>query len=122
MGYNTRLRKIIAFVISGLFAGLAGILYLHFNGGIAPENIGMAASGMATIMVIIGGTATLWGGFVGSAVILILQYYISLLTPRRWPIFLGAIVIAAVFFSRGGIFPGLVGLWKKVIKYGNTAS
>jgi len=122
MGYNTRLRKIIAFVISGMFAGLSGILYLHFNGGIAPENIGMGASGMAMFMVVIGGAATLWGGFVGSAVVLILQYYISLLTPQRWPIFLGAIVIAAVFFSRGGIFPRVIWLWQKVIKYGNTAS
>jgi branched-chain amino acid transport system permease protein len=122
MGYNTRLRKIIGFVISGLFAGLAGILYLYFNGGIAPENVGMSASGMATIMVIIGGTGTLWGAFLGSGVVLLLQYFISLITPSRWPIFLGAIFIAAVFFARGGIFPKLVNLWKKVVRYGNVES
>jgi branched-chain amino acid transport system permease protein len=122
MGYDTRLRKIIGFVISGLFAGLAGILYLYFNGGIAPENVGMSASGMATIMVIIGGAGTLWGAFLGSAIVLLLQYYISLVTPNRWPIFLGAIFIATVFFARGGIFPRLVSLWKRVIGYGNADS
>ena len=122
MGYDTRLRKIGGFVISGLFAGLAGILYLYFNGGIAPENVGMSASGMATIMVIIGGTGTLWGAFLGSAIVLLLQYYISLLTPNRWPIFLGAIFIASVFFARGGVFPWLVSLWRKVIRYGDTGS
>ncbi|MGD0659588.1 MAG: branched-chain amino acid ABC transporter permease [Syntrophorhabdales bacterium] len=119
MGYNAGLRKIIGFVVSGLFAGLAGILYVYFNGGIAPENVGMAASGMATIMVIIGGTGTLWGAFLGSGVVLLLQYFISLVTPSRWPIFLGAIFIAAVFFARDGIFPRLVNIWKKVIGYGD---
>jgi branched-chain amino acid transport system permease protein len=122
MGYNTHLRKIVGFVVSGLFAGLAGILYLYFNGGIAPENVGMAASGMATIMVIIGGTGTLWGAFLGSGVVLLLQYFISLIAPSRWPIFLGAIFIATVFFARGGIFPRLVKLWQKVVRYGNTES
>ncbi|MGA3307791.1 MAG: branched-chain amino acid ABC transporter permease [Xanthobacteraceae bacterium] len=122
MGYNTRLRKLIAFVISGSFAGLAGILYVYFNGGIAPENVGMYASGMAMIMVIIGGTATLWGGFVGSAVVLLSQYYISQLTPARWPIFLGALFIAAGFFAGGGIFPRLACLWKKAVLYGDAES
>lgn len=120
MGYNTRIRKFIAFVISGVFAGLAGILYLHYNGGIAPENVGMSASGFAMIMVIIGGSATLWGAVLGAAIILILQYFISLFTPDRWPIYLGATFIAAVFFARGGLFPRLANLWKKVVGDGDT--
>jgi len=122
MGYNTGLRKVIAFVISGIFAGVAGILFVYYNGGLSPESIGMAASGMAIIMVIIGGTATLWGGVIGSAVVLAMQYYISLYTPARWPIFLGAIFIAAVFFAGGGIFPLLANLWKKVAFYGSLDS
>ena len=122
IGYNTRLRKLIAFMISGAFAGLAGVLYVYYNGGIAPENAAMYASGMAMIMVIIGGTATLWGGFLGSAIILLLQYYISLFTPERWPIFLGALFIAAAFLAGGGIFPQLVRLWKRVVRYGDDES
>jgi branched-chain amino acid transport system permease protein len=120
MGYNTRLRKFIAFVISGIFAGIAGVLYLHFNGGINPLDVGVSASGSATIMVIVGGTATLWGGFIGAGIILLLQFFISLFTPDRWPIYLGVIFIGAVFFARGGVFPKLVNLWKRVTGYGNT--
>ena len=37
MGYNTGLRKVIAFVISGIFAGVAGILYVYFNGRAIPR-------------------------------------------------------------------------------------
>jgi branched-chain amino acid transport system permease protein len=114
MGYNTRLRKLLAFVVSGAFAGLAGVLFVHYNGGISPQNVGMQASGLAMTMVIVGGTATLYGPIIGSGVILLLQYFISLYTPERWPLFLGAIFIACVFFSKGGILPRVTRLWNKV--------
>lgn len=120
MGYNTRLRKILGFVVSGSFAGLAGVLFVHYNGGISPPSVGMASSGLAMIMVIIGGSATLYGPVVGAGIILLLQYFISLYTPQRWPIFLGAIFIACVFFSKGGILPQLSRLWNQVTGHGRT--
>jgi branched-chain amino acid transport system permease protein len=117
MGYNTRLRKVLAFVISGAFAGLAGILFVHYNGGISPQNVGMSASGLAMTMVIVGGSATLYGPVIGAGIILLLQYFISLYTPERWPIFLGAIFIICVFLAKGGaggILPRLSKVWNQV--------
>jgi branched-chain amino acid transport system permease protein len=116
MGYNTRLRKVLAFVVSGAFAGLAGILFVHYNGGISPPSVGMQASGLAMTMVIIGGAGTLYGPVIGAGIILLLQYFISLYTPERWPLFLGAIFIAAVFFLKGGILPRLSRLWQQVTR------
>ena len=120
LGYNIWLHKYIAFIISGLFGGVAGILYIHFNGVITPGSVGMAASGLAMIMIIIGGSGTLWGAIIGSGIIFILEYFISMFTPERWPAILGACFVAAVLFARGGIFPQLTNLWKKLNHHGRT--
>ena len=114
LGYNTWLYKYIAFVIGGLFAGVAGVLYVHFNGFISPDALGVEATGMLWLMLIIGGSGTIWGGIIGSAVILSVQYFVSGLTPERWPLILGACFVIAVLFFREGIYPVLNRLWHKV--------
>ncbi len=114
LGYNTWLYKFLSFVIGGLFAGVAGILYIHYNGLITPVDINVSASGFLWLMLIIGGAGTLWGALLGSCVIISLQYIISILTPEHWPLFIGASFIASVVFLRGGIFRYLVNLWENV--------
>ncbi len=114
LGYNTRLYKLLAFVVGSLFAGVAGILYVYYNGLITPVDIDVVASGFLWLMLIIGGTGTLWGALVGTTVILSLQYWISIITPERWPMIIGALFIASVLFLRGGIFPYLARSWNKV--------
>ncbi len=120
LGYNTWFHKFAAFVFSGIFAGVSGILYLHYNGVIVPDSVGMVASGLVMIMIIIGGTGTLWGGFIGSVVIFALGYYVSIFTPQRWPLVLGACLIAVVMLARGGIFPALKKIWMRMFGYGST--
>jgi len=115
LGFNAWKHKFLAFVISGAFAGIAGILYVHYNGIIIPTGVNMASSGLIAVMILIGGSGTLWGGLIGSAVIYILSYFVSLFTPERWPLILGACFVAAVMFARGGLYPQLLKLWNRVI-------
>jgi branched-chain amino acid transport system permease protein len=114
LGYNTWLYQYIAFIIGGLFAGVAGVLYVYYNGFISPEGVGMGASGLLWLMLIIGGSGTLWGGLIGSGVLLSLQYFVSGFTPQRWPLILGACFVGIIMFYRGGILPQLTVLWKKM--------
>jgi branched-chain amino acid transport system permease protein len=114
LGYNTWLYKYLAFLIAGLFAGVSGVLYVHFNGYVSPDAVGVDATGFLWLMIIVGGSGTLWGGFVGSGVVLALQYFVSGVTPERWPLILGACFVAAVMLFREGIFPWLVSIWNKV--------
>jgi len=114
LGYNTWLYRYIAFVIGGLFAGVAGVLYVHYNGFISPEGVGMGASGLLWLMLILGGSGTLWGGFIGGRIILSLQYFVSGFTPQRWPLILGVCFVGIIMFYRGGILPQLIIFWKKM--------
>jgi len=117
LGYNTWLYKYVCFVISGVFAGVAGVLYVHYNGLIAPIDIDAHASGFLWLMLIIGGTGTLWGALVGSTVIISLQYIVSMFTPERWPLIVGTLFIVSIMSFRRGIFPYLSNLWLKVTKF-----
>jgi branched-chain amino acid transport system permease protein len=117
LGYNTWLRRFLAFVLSGFFAGVAGVLYVYYRTGITPGEVGLDYSGLVIMMVIIGGVGTLWGAAIGSVVILFLQYLISLYTPARWPLIMGALFIAVVFFAIDGVFPRLTKFWKWVCGY-----
>ena len=122
LGYNTWLYQYIAFMIGGFFAGVAGVLYIYYNGFISPEGVGIGASGLLWLMLIIGGTGTLWGGLIGSGVILLLQYFVGGFTPERWPLILGVCFVGVIMFYRGGILPQFTHLWKKVNHYGRPES
>jgi branched-chain amino acid transport system permease protein len=117
LGYNTWRRRFLAFILSGFFAGVAGVLYVYHRHNITPSEVGLDYSGLVIMMVIVGGVGTLWGSVIGSAVILFLQYFVSLYMPQRWPLILGCLFIAAVFFAKDGIFPRLTKLWKWVCRY-----
>jgi branched-chain amino acid transport system permease protein len=112
IGFNTWMHKFIAFAISGAFAGVAGVLYVHYNGIMIPASVDMASSGLIVIMVLIGGAGTLWGGMIGSAIIYVLSYFVSIFAPERWPLILGACFVAAVMFFQGGVYPQVLRLWR----------
>lgn len=112
VGYAVDRYKLVAFVVAGVFAGLAGSLYVQFNGSITPDAFFWKTSGEALLMVIIGGTGTLGGAVLGAAAFILLQSLVSTYT-ERWMFILGATFILFVLFAPGGIvgvLRGRVGL------------
>lgn len=116
LGYNTWLHKYIVFIIGGLFAGMAGVLYVHYNGIITPNDVGMSTSGLIFLMVIFGGSGTLWGAFLGGSIVSLLNYFVSIFLPERWPLILGICFVAVVLIFRGGLWPYLVRLWMRITR------
>jgi branched-chain amino acid transport system permease protein len=108
VGYAVDRYKLVAFVIAGAFAGLAGSLYAQFNGSITPDAFFWTTSGEALLMVIIGGTGTLGGATLGAAAFILLQSLVSTYT-ERWMLILGLTFILFVLFAPGGIVGALRG-------------
>lgn len=123
LGYNAWLYKYIAFIITGAFAGLAGVLFVYYNRFISPTHIGIMFSFLPMIMVIIGGSGTLLGPVIGAMIIIFVEYFASLFTPERWPLILGGIFVIAIMYARGGVSIHLSRLWKRLgERYGSIKS
>lgn len=102
LGYNTWRYKMAAYVIAGMFAGLAGYLFGHFNRHIAPETLYWTMSGEVMIMVIIGGAGSLAGPALGAALVRLLPNIVSSYT-ERWHTIEGLVFILFVLFAPKGI-------------------
>jgi branched-chain amino acid transport system permease protein len=118
LGYNTWLYKYLSFIVSGVFAGVAGLLFAQFSSILAPQYLGVVTSTIVMLMVIIGSTTIFYGPAIGAAVVVVLEHVSSLYVPERWPLILGGVFIIAVMFLRGGITIHLNRLWRRVI-YGH---
>jgi branched-chain amino acid transport system permease protein len=102
-GFGVERLKLMSFVLSGLFCGLAGSLYaLHLS--IVPLGVlGIDTSGLAVMMVLLGGAGTFLGPFVGAFVFLVLEDVLTLWTPH-WQLFLGAVFMLCVLYLPKGIW------------------
>jgi branched-chain amino acid transport system permease protein len=106
VGYPVHRYKLLAFVLAGMLAGLAGSLYAQFSGSIGPSAFFWTTSGEALLMVIIGGTGTLGGAVLGAAAFILLQSLVSTYT-ERWMLILGVTFVLFVLFAPGGIVGAL---------------
>lgn len=108
VGYAVGRYKLLAFVIAGTIAGIAGSLYTQLVGSITPDAFLWTTSGEALLMVIIGGTGTLGGALLGAGAFILLQSLVSSYT-ERWMLLLGLTFILFVLFAPGGIVGALRG-------------
>jgi branched-chain amino acid transport system permease protein len=102
MGYNVPLHVFLAFVASGFFAGLAGAFYAVFNNYVSPSAVALAQSTSGLLMAIVGGIGTLVGSYVGAAIIIMLEQFVSAYT-ERWQMVLGIAFILIMIFAPEGI-------------------
>ena len=113
IGYSPQLYKLVAFVLAGAVAGIAGALWAHYNGIVAPVDLHWSLSATALIMVIVGGSGTLIGPMLGAALVWFMDTGLGSYTERSTMI-TGAVFILFVFFARGGI----VGIFQSLRRSG----
>jgi branched-chain amino acid transport system permease protein len=96
--------RLFAFCLSGGLAALAGALYAHFISYIDPGVFGFSVSEALLIMVIVGGSGTLWGPVAGAVVFTALPEILRL-TPEIRSLLYGAILLAIVVWQPRRLFP-----------------
>ncbi len=111
LGCDVRAYKLASFVLAGGLAGLAGVLFAHFNGFVSPSEVHWQRSGQLLIMIIIGGVDSLVGPLLGAFVVVLIQDLVSSYT-MRWMTIMGLLFVGFVLVARGG----LVGLWRGLVR------
>lgn len=109
LGFNVWLIRYIAFVVSGFFAGIAGLMYVYYHQFISPHSLSLANAAEMLLMVIAGGPATLFGPVLGATLVVLLKNVASSYIDR-WTMLLGLVFVLIVMFVPGGIVPGLARL------------
>lgn len=106
LGYSIPRIRLMALVASGAIAGAAGALYPFVNQYIGPNAVHWTMSAMMIIMLVIGGVGSLYGAFIGAAVYLSIQTYVSSYTDR-WQLVVGLIFVLTVMVMPNGIVAGV---------------
>lgn len=121
IGYNLKLLKLQAFVISGAVTGVAGALHAMMT-GIAPlSNAEFHTSEMILVMTVIGGTGNLFASVLGSAFYLLIADWLSTLWPR-WLLLLGLVLMAVSLWMQRGLWGLGETIWVRLSRKLNTTN
>ena len=102
LGFEVGRHRLIAYILSGALASVAGCLLVHATDFVSPAYMGWQRSGELVVMVILGGIGTLHGAVLGAAALLLLEEGLAGLT-QHWMLVLGALLVALALVSRHGL-------------------
>jgi branched-chain amino acid transport system permease protein len=105
-GINTTRYKLLAFCLSGLFAGIAGGLYAHFLKAAGPSTLELLLSFQVIIWAVFGGIATIYGPIAGVLILYplteyVLTRYIAVASEAKTLIFAFIVLLVLLFMPQG---------------------
>lgn len=111
LGFNVTAHRVAAYAVSGLLAGVGGVLLVWYNGLITPGSVGTGWLINLLVIAVLGGMKHPIGPFLGAFVFVLLQTFaIDLIDRERFNLVIGGVFLAIVLFSPDG----LLGLWAKL--------
>jgi branched-chain amino acid transport system permease protein len=111
-GIDSSGTKVLVFVISAMFASVAGSLFAHKNGFITPDIGSFLHSVELVTMVVLGGMASTFGALVGAVILTLLPQVLASFEQYEAMI-LGAIMMGTMIFLPKGLLPSLIGLIRR---------
>ncbi len=102
LGYNTWLHKYLAFIVTAVFSGYAGVFWALYNLFVSSVDVDTIHSIEALLMVAAGGPGTFAGPVIGAGLFVLLKNLVSVYS-QRWRMIMGVIFVLVVFFTPDGI-------------------
>ena len=119
-GQSTWYIRLIALVIAGGFAGLAGALHALNIEQVSTDQFSLKTSAFALFMCVIGGARHFLGPVLGAIFLSVLDKVLPDYTSA-WLLYLGLIFIVIVLYAPGGLAGILAGLWSRYVRDRGTA-
>jgi branched-chain amino acid transport system permease protein len=111
IGVNVKRHQLLALIIAGFFAGVAGTLFVVVDNTVFPDMMFWTLSMEVVIMCLLGGWLTFLGPMLGAAMIVLIRTFVSTYTVY-WALVLGIIFMLVIFFLPNGVLGWIVGLFK----------
>lgn len=102
LGYPVFRARLVAFVLAGALAGMAGGLMLVHNGFVSPASMHWSSSAILLVMLVLGGTGRYWGPALGVAVWMVAEEALRQWT-EHWHGPLGALLIGVAVLAPKGV-------------------
>lgn len=102
IGINVYRFRLAAFIISGAFSGIAGILQAFFSRGMFPDAANFSTSANALVAILLGGAQYFFGPIAGGMIFLIARNLIAEVTPY-WPLVLGTMICVIAVYRPDGL-------------------
>lgn len=112
MGIDTSRLKVGVFVLSALFAALAGFLYAHLVSFISPNSFGFLVSVRMVTMVVVGGMASIWGSLLGASLLTLLPEWLHVFADYEMVVY-GIILMVIMIFLPQGLTRGLLDIYEQ---------
>jgi branched-chain amino acid transport system permease protein len=115
LGIDVARKKLSIFIISAVYASVAGSYLALFNGHVTPDVAGFLRSIELVAMVVLGGMGSILGSLVGAALLVVLPQTLTIFHEYEQAL-LGLILIIFMIFLRGGIVPfvaATISGWRK---------
>ena len=111
-GVNVWAYKMMAFVISAHFAGVAGFLMVIYEPYVATKFLHWSTSGEVVIMSVIGGVGTLVGPILGAGFVMYFENVVQASIGEQWKLVMGLVFVFVVIFLPGGFMQLGRLIWK----------
>ncbi len=103
IGSPVHLRLVVVYTIAAAIAGVAGALFTQTNQYVTLGVFDFDNSAGVMVMLILGGAGRLYGGFVGAVIYMVLQDWLSKVSPQYWQFSVGLLLVLTVLFARRGL-------------------
>ena len=112
---------VYAFAFACALVGFSGALYAHHFRFVNPNLLGLQYMFIFLIVVLLGGTGTVWGPVLGAAIFVLVSEWLRALQEYRFLIF-GVVLLLVVLFMPNGVFPALQRVARRVAGGGRSGA
>jgi branched-chain amino acid transport system permease protein len=102
IGIEVSRYEVTSFVMAAIIGAIGGASFVVINGGIGPAQFDWTQSGLALVILIIGGSGTIYGAVIGAFVYVYASNYLSSSFANSWQVYLGALFLGLVLLMPGG--------------------
>ncbi|MGO9955103.1 MAG: branched-chain amino acid ABC transporter permease [Solirubrobacteraceae bacterium] len=102
IGIEVQRYEVLAFVVASVVGAIGGAAFVVMNAGIGPSQFDWSQSGLALVILIVGGSGTVYGAVVGAFIYVFASNYLTSSFATTWQVYLGGLFVALVLLMPGG--------------------